>query len=76
LVSGRERRTALSAGVHAEIAVIVCIPSLTDLDWKVGEVLSCNYGDTHTDGGIGDRNGLTDTNVSSCAGFRTPATTI
>jgi hypothetical protein len=28
-------------------------------------VLSCNYGDTHTDGGIGDRNGLTDTNVSS-----------
>jgi hypothetical protein len=34
--------------VDAEIAVIVCISSLTGLDWKVGEVLSCNYGDTHT----------------------------
>jgi hypothetical protein len=30
-------------------------------------VLSCNYGDTHTDGGTGDRRRATDSNVSSCA---------
>ena len=36
------------------------VQSLTGLDWKVGKVLSCNYGDKHT-----DRPRATATNIAS-----------
>src|SRR5262249_62179745 len=36
------------------------------LDWKVGEVVSCNCGDTDADGGIGDHHRATPIRMSLC----------